>query len=114
LGKLELAGTHLVSALQTAFEIESFVATAFALTSSIPLTADLGARERALERYAMVSQYPMVANSVWFDDLVGQQIEAIAAELPPDVVAPARERGQGQELDAVAIEVLAKLQEEKG
>ena len=55
----------------------------------------------------------MVANSAWFDDLVGQQIEAIAAQLPPDVVTPAKERGRGQELDAVAMEVLAELEGEK-
>jgi hypothetical protein len=29
----------------------------------------------------VVSQYPLVANSAWFDDLVGQQVEAIAADL---------------------------------
>ncbi|MCP4542736.1 MAG: tetratricopeptide repeat protein [Chloroflexi bacterium] len=111
LGKLELAKTHMVSALQTALEIKSFVGTAFTLVSSIPLTIDLGTKERALEHYALVSQHPMVANSAWFDDIVGRQIEAIAAQLPPDVVALARERGQGQELDAVVAEVLADLEE---
>jgi DNA-binding SARP family transcriptional activator/predicted ATPase len=112
LGKLKSARTHLVGALRTALEIKSFVGITFALTSSIPLTANLGTRERAIERYAVVSQYPMVANSAWFDDLVGQQIEAIAAELSPDIVALAEERGQRQELDTVAAEVLAELKEE--
>lgn len=113
-GKLELARTHLLSALQTALEIKSFVATTFALTSSIPWLVDLGAKEQALEWYTVVSQYPMVANSAWFNDLIGQQVEAVAADLPPDVVASAKERGQGQELDAVAAVVLAELQGENG
>jgi DNA-binding SARP family transcriptional activator/predicted ATPase len=110
LGKLEEARSNLAKALRVALEIGSFVATTFALTGSLPLTAALGTGERALERYTAVSQYPMVANSVWFDDLVGQQIEALAAQLPSDVVALAKERGQGQALESVVQEVLAELE----
>lgn len=112
LGKQKVAKAQIVKALQTALEIKSFVGTTFALTSSIPLMADLGIEEGALECFALISQYPMMANSAWFDDLVGQRVEVIAAKLPSDVVALARERGQVQELDAVAGEVLARLERE--
>jgi hypothetical protein len=54
----------------------------------------------------------MVANSVFFGDLVLKPIEALAAELPPEVAARAKERGQGLGLDEVVGVILGVF--EKG
>jgi tetratricopeptide (TPR) repeat protein len=110
LGKLELAAMYLASALRTALEIKGVVGIKFAFTSSILLTAALGAKEQALERYALALQHPMVANSVWFDQVIGSQIESFAADLPLDVVMRAKARGQEQTLDTLVIKILSELE----
>ena len=65
--------------------------------------------ERAVELYALVSRYPFVAKSPWFEVVFGRQIDAIAASLPPEVVAAARERGRARDLHATVAELLAEL-----
>jgi hypothetical protein len=50
-----------------------------------------------------------VANSRWFEDVVGQHIAAIAATLPPDVVTAAQGRGKARDLWATAEELLTEL-----
>jgi len=73
--------------------------------------ADEGQTERAAEVYALVSRYPFVANSRWFEDVAGRHIAAVAATLPPEVVAAAQERGRARDLDATVEELLAELEE---
>ena len=63
-----------------------------------------------MEIYALASRYPYVANSQWFEDVVGKHITAVAARLPPDVVAAAQERGRARDLDATVAELLAELE----
>jgi hypothetical protein len=74
------------------------------------LLADQGEKERAVELYALAARYPRVANSHWFDDIVGQHIAAVAATLPPDMVEAARARGQTRDLEATVAELLAELE----
>jgi hypothetical protein len=52
-----------------------------------------------------------VANSRWFEDVAGKHIAAVAATLPPEVVAVARERGRARDLEATVAELLAELEE---
>ena len=59
--------------------------------------AEEGQAERSVELYALAASHGYVGNSRWFADVVGQHIEAMAATLPPEVVAAAQARGQ--ELD---------------
>ena len=70
--------------------------------------------ERAIELYAVVSRYPYVANSRWFEDIAGQHIAAAAESLPPEVVQAARERGRARDLWKTAKELLAELERRKG
>jgi len=51
-----------------------------------------------------------VSNSRWFEDTVGQQVEAIAAGLPADLVAALRDRGRERNLGATVDELLAELE----
>lgn len=69
-----------------------------------------GQIERAAEIYAVALRYPMVANSRWYDDMVGRQIAAAATALPPDVVASAQARGRARDLWDTARELLAELE----
>jgi len=52
-----------------------------------------------------------VANSRWFDDVVGKQIATVAASLPPAAAAAAQERGRSRDLWATVAELLAELGE---
>ena len=81
----------------------------FALPAMALVLADRGEIERAVELYALASRYPMVANSRWYEDVAGQHIAAVAATLPPDVVAAAQERGRARDLKATIAELLVEL-----
>ena len=73
------------------------------------LLADRGKTERAVELYALVARYPLVANSRWFEDVARKHIATVAATLPPEVVAAAQERGRARDLDAIVAELLLEL-----
>jgi hypothetical protein len=70
-----------------------------------------GDAERAVEFYALASRFAYVANSRWYEDLVGKRIAAIATMLRPVVVQAAQERGRARDLWATAEELLEELQE---
>ena len=73
------------------------------------ILADQGDPERGVELYALASRYPYVANSRWFEDVVGKHIASAAASLPPDVVAAAQKRARARDLWATAEELLDEL-----
>ena len=85
-----------------------------ALPATALLLADRGEAERAVELYALASRDPFVAHSRWFEDVAGVRIAAVAAALPPDVVAAAQERGRARDLWATARELLAELEDRPG
>jgi tetratricopeptide (TPR) repeat protein len=76
--------------------------------------ADQEEPERAVELYALASRYPHVANSRWYEDVVGKHIAAVAATLPPDVVTAAQERGRARDLWETAEELLEELDDATG
>jgi predicted ATPase/DNA-binding CsgD family transcriptional regulator len=71
------------------------------------LVADEGQAERAVELFSLASRYGFVANSVWFRDIVGQTITTAEAELSPEALRAARERGRALDLDDTIGELLA-------
>jgi hypothetical protein len=71
--------------------------------------ADRDDAERAVELYALASRYLHVANSVWFKDVIGKHITAVAATLPMDVVSAAQERGRARDLWETAAELSEEL-----
>ena len=73
------------------------------------LLADQGDAERAIEIYALASHDPYVANSRWYEDVVGKHIAAAATTLPPEVVAAAHERGRERDLWETAADLLVEL-----
>ena len=80
-----------------------------ALAGIALLLADDGEAERAVELYALASHYPYVANSRWFEDLIGMQIEAAAATLPAGVAEATRERGRNRDLAATLEEIRQEI-----
>ena len=110
LGRRDQAWEHAREALRTGVEIHAFFPLIFGLPLVALLLADEGEVERAVEMYALASTQPLVGNSVWFEDVVGQHIAAAAEGLPPEVVAAARERGRARDLWETARELLEELE----
>ena len=88
------------------------------LTAGLPLAAlllaDAGQPERAIELHALAWRYPRIANSRWFYDIAGQELEALAASLPPAVAAAAQERGRALDLFTTAQELVNYFGGEEG
>lgn len=103
------AWQHLTSALDSACKRQQFNELMAALAGIALLLADEGETKRAIELYALASRYPFVANSHWFEDVVGQHIGAVGATLPPQIAAAAQERGRSRELEATVGELSAEL-----
>ena len=73
------------------------------------LLANEGHEEEAVELYALASRYSYVANSRWFEDVIGQHITAAAATLPPEIVEASQAQGQALDLRRTVAELLQTL-----
>jgi DNA-binding SARP family transcriptional activator/predicted ATPase len=109
-GDLDRSRRYLLESLQIAARIGGLLAYLLALPTIAMLLVNRGDGKRALEVYALASRYPLVANSQWVEDVVGKQIAAAAAPLPPDVVAAAQEQGRARDLEATMVELLAEFE----
>jgi hypothetical protein len=85
---------------------------AHALPGIALLFVDLGDKERAVEIYTLASTLGMVANSKWFADIAGDEIAAITADLPPEVVDAAKGRVQEPVSWEKAKELLQELEKQ--
>ena len=110
-GRTAQARRHLCQVLRQAAEAQDFWRLLYGLSAIARFHAYHGETHRAVELYALALRYPHVANSRWFEDVAGKPIAAVAATLPPDVVAAAQERGRARDLWATAQELLEELEE---
>jgi predicted ATPase/DNA-binding CsgD family transcriptional regulator len=81
-----------------------------ALPVAALLLAGHGNTRRAVELYALAQRSPFVANSHWFEDVVGAEIDSMAADLSAESVEAARSRHQTLDLWETAGEVLRELE----
>jgi len=115
LGQPAQAEEQLGQALSLAFDTHNTPTALYALPAAALLRLDgpggLGQPdiEGAIELYALASRYPFVANSSWFEDVVGREIAAAAKALPSEIVAHAQERGRARDLWATVEELLEEL-----
>jgi tetratricopeptide (TPR) repeat protein len=112
-GHLTAAEKDLIVGLDLACKIEVLDA----LVAGVPALALLRARrrrpEQAVELYEVALTHPRVRTSKWFQDLVGSLIADAAAELPPERVAAAQERGRRRDLQSAALEFVAAHRESR-
>jgi tetratricopeptide (TPR) repeat protein len=107
LGDLPLARQRLVEALQIAIEIRAFMPMMLALPAEALLSVAQGDLGRAAELRALAWRYPFVANSRWFEDMAGQELNAAIAALPPEVAAAAQEQGRVKALEPAIAQILS-------
>ncbi len=110
LGRLSQAKQHICEALRIGSEIRGFTPSMSAIRAIALLLTNQGDPERVVELYALASRYPAASNSRLSEDIVGKHISAVAAGLPPEVVAAAQERGRARDLEATVAELLAELE----
>jgi len=110
LGNLRPARDHLYVGLETAIDLGFTEWFLHCVGAVALLLAYEGQKEQAVELYALVLRYPWAANSQWWEDVVGKRIAAVAATLPPEVVAVAQARGRARDLQATVRELLEKLE----
>jgi predicted ATPase len=104
------AAQVLGEALQIVAETHSYLALGWVIPGVVALLLEQGERERAVELYAMAcSRYPFVKESRWFEDVIGRQVAAAAADLPPAGVEAAEARGRGRDQAETVAELLAEL-----
>jgi hypothetical protein len=111
LGQFSQARRHLAEALVSALAFKAYLPAVYALPGVALLLAATGAIARAVEVWALAKCHPFVANSKWFEDVVGRELEALAASLPPEEAEAAWERGRTLDLWEEAAVLLAELEE---
>ena len=109
LGARTQAQQHLTNALQIATSQKDLAIPLIALPALALQLADLGQPERAVEIYALASRYPHVANSRWFYDVAGGELESLAKTLPAAVAEAAEARGRTRDLRETMKAFLAEL-----
>ncbi len=109
LGKLSQARQHLAEALASVLALKAFMPTAYTLPGVALVLAATGAVARAVEIWTLAKSYPFVANSKWFEDVAGRELESLAGTLPPEVVKAAMERGRALDLWQTVEALLAEL-----
>lgn len=97
LHNLPEATTCIRKNLQIAADSQIFLPSMTALCGVALLRAAAGDGAGAVELYTVALQNGHVANSHWYYDVVGRQIDEIAASLPPGAVAAARVRSRAQD-----------------
>ena len=103
------AKEYLAQALARARQTHSLGAFLLALPGVALLMVDRGDIERAVELYALASRHPLVANARWFEDIAGRYIADASADLSPDVVSAAQERGMTRNLDDTVERIMIEL-----
>ncbi len=96
----------LAEILQTAIEVRSYFPVLNGLPVAALLAAGRGDVERAVELHALAWSNDYVANSRWFADLAGRELERLTAGLLPERVSEARSRGRSLDLWTTADELL--------
>jgi tetratricopeptide (TPR) repeat protein len=110
-GDTVLARQSVKETLKIGLELGAFMPVMYGLPVAALLQADQEALEWAVEIYACACRYEFVANSRWFEDLIGQQIKTMTASLPAETIETAQEKGRSQDWDAMAAEILNELEE---
>ncbi len=110
LGEQQAAWKQLLVSLEVASAQKSTEVLGFALPAAALYTLEDGRIERAVALYAAACQIPLVANSAWFEDVIGRRIAEKEGEAPTEVVKRARAQGRSADLWGIAAELVSDLQ----
>jgi hypothetical protein len=109
LGQLSPAAQHLAEALASALTHNSVVPALATLPAIALVLATNGDKVRAVEIWALAKSHPFVANSKWFGDAAGRELEVLAASLLADAAAAASATGRELDLWETVKQILTEL-----
>jgi len=110
LGLTESAWNTLQEALSIAIKAHNRATLITLAAALVVLLVDSGRWEQAVEAYYAGMTDPIVANSCWFADMVGNRIGLARERLPEDVRQAAEQRGREMDFFDLAAAVLAEMQ----
>ena len=91
------AQEYMRKTLEIAVDTRMFLLNMLGLACVALLWAVQGHAEQAIELYTVALQNGHVANSRWYQDVVGQYIDTVAQTLPIAIVEAAQARGRMRE-----------------
>jgi len=106
----EESKSQLSDALRMTLKTKSGPSLKHCLPAAALFLAREGQSEQAVEIYEVACTFPHVANSRLFDDVVGNEIGALADSLAQEVAEAARQRGRERDPWETAGELLAELE----
>ncbi len=110
-GNIKFGYERMMESMQTGVRLHSYTNLSFAVPAAALYLAINGQVERAVELCGLIEEKSMLRNSPWFEDVAGKTIKELAADLSPEVVATARERGRQRDLFVTAAELLEEFKE---
>lgn len=108
-GNPQDAKRYLIAAVTSALEIKNFFIVRALPAVALLLAAD-GQVGRAVEVWSLAKRYPYIANSRWFEDIAGRELDEMAALASPEVAGAAEQDGQELDLWAVSATLLVELE----
>jgi len=102
---LARAEQYLHEAWHIAAEIRAFMPMMLAVPLQALLWLARDKPEQAARLHALAWRYPFVANSRWFDDMVGRHLNEALARLPDQVLKTAQETGRAQPLETAVAAI---------
>jgi predicted ATPase/DNA-binding SARP family transcriptional activator len=107
LGAYAQAWEHCLKALRRLSEYQHIFWMFYALGTMALLLAQQAQVTQAIEIYSLIRRYNFVANSRWFQDVIGRHLDQTAANaLPATEVAAARKRGEAMQVWATVNQLL--------
>jgi tetratricopeptide (TPR) repeat protein len=108
-GDLAQARQHFYDALQIGVETRAFLPITLALAGIALMMARLDDPKGAVELWALLSRYPLIANAPLFQDTVGRHIATAAADLPSATIATAKKQGLAGDVQSAISAALTML-----
>jgi tetratricopeptide (TPR) repeat protein len=94
LGRNDEARVQLAAALDDALGSRAYFGLLIALTVAALFKLDQENTVPAVDLYATVAAQPLVSHSIWYNDIAGKTIAEAAGQLPAELVATARHKGE--------------------
>jgi hypothetical protein len=108
-GNLEQSRRRFVELLTEGLSRKDFLWLLYALPGLALYLARSGEVERAAAVWAQALCHPFVANAQYYEDVVGRVVAEATADLPPDMLAAARENGRSLDIWGMSEQLLAEL-----
>jgi tetratricopeptide (TPR) repeat protein len=112
-GDLDQSRQHFIRLLTSALRLKDFIYLLMALPGLALYLVRQGKVEQAITVWAQAQCQPFVANSQYYEDVVGRVVAGATADLPPDIIEAAQVNGRSQDIWHMAESLLADLQSGK-